>query len=222
MCGRCRRLVLAAASLISLLALSSCANVDAQLSIAASGACSLKLRYAVSKMVVSLDAVSAGRAILPFPLSREAFDRTVRAAPGTELVSYSQAETDRDLVVAAELRFSNPSSLAAFLSSAEQRASYAEAGGQRSFHLLISPGKAAQGATTQGGGTGASGLDPDLGRLVDAAFAPYSVKIAVALPSPAKSVKGGTIGRGGLEVDYSNSVSEIAKNEGPTVLDFSW
>jgi hypothetical protein len=200
------------AALLAVLALSSCADIDARLTVTSTGSCGLKLHYAVSKMVVSLDAVDSGRTILPFPVSKAAFDRAAKAAGGTELLSYSQKETDRDLVVDAELRFASLSSLSRFLSPQAERAAYAEAGGQRSFRVVLAEGKKA------GGGSS----DPDLLRFVDAAFAPYSVAIAIRLPLPVKSTNAGKISRDGLEVDYISPVAAIAKSETPLILDIAW
>jgi hypothetical protein len=200
------------AALLAALVFNSCADIDARLTVASSGSCDLRLRYAVSKMVVSLDAVDSGRAILPFPVSRAAFDRAATDTGGTELLSYAQKETDRDLVVDAELRFASLASLSKFLSPQGARAAYAEAGGQRSFRVVLAEGRA----------PGGSASDPDLVRFVDAAFAPYTVSIAVRLPSPVKSASAGKISRDGLEVDYTSPVSAIAKSETPLILDIGW
>jgi hypothetical protein len=203
---------LLSASLLAALVLSSCADIDARLSVASSGSCGLRLHYAVSKMVVSLDALDSGRDILPFPVSKAAFDRAVKDAGGTELLSYAQKETDRDLVVDAELKFASLSSLAKFLSPGGERAAYAESGGQRSFRVVLAEGKA------PGGGSS----DPDLARFIDAAFAPYSVSISVRLPSPLKSASAGKISRDSLELDYTSPVSAIAKSATPVILEIGW
>lgn len=163
-------------------------------------------------MVVSLDALDSGRAILPFPVSRAAFDRAVKDTGGTELLSYAQKETDRDLVVDAELRFASLSSLSKFLSPEGARAAYAEQGAQRSLRVVLGEGK----------GPGGSAIDPDLARFIDAAFAPYSVSISVRLPSPVKSASKGKISRDGLEVDYASPVSAIAKSATPVILEIGW
>lgn len=199
-------------SILAALLLSSCADVDAKLTVSSSGACSLKLHYAVSKMVVSLDAVNSGRAILPFPVSRESFDRAVKAAGGTELISYAQSETDRDLIVDAELKFSSLSSLSVFLSPQVERTTFTESGGQRNLRINLTAGK--------NDPTGSN--DTDLVRFVDAAFVPYNVSIAVRLSSPVKATSLGKISRDGLEVDYTSPVSAIAKSETPLILDIAW
>jgi hypothetical protein len=206
------RRALSAGAVLAALLLGSCADIDAKLTVSGSGACDLKLHYAVSKMIVSLDAVNSGRAILPFPVSRESFDKAAKAAGGTELVSYAQSETDRDLIVDTELKFSSLSNLSAFLSPQTERATYAETVGKRDFRVILAAGKPPS----------ASGNDPDLVRFVDAAFAPYNVSIAIRVPSPVKSTSAGTISRDGLEVDYASPVSTIAKSETPIILDIAW
>lgn len=203
-----RRGALAAAVLASAVLLASCVGVDAEATVARDGSGRLKLRYAVSKMLVSLGALEANERLLPFPVSREDFERTVRGIPGLGLVSYAQKETEEDLVVDAELSFSTPQALAAFLDPKGERAAYSESGGERRLRLVLAEGQAK--------------LDPDLDKLVRAAFAPYSVSLAVKLPSAAKSAGIGKSARGGLDLSYSSPVVDLVTSGSPVVWEIRW
>lgn len=203
-----RRRALAAAALASAVLLSSCVGVDAEATVSRDGSGRLKLRYAVSKMLASLGALEANERLLPFPVSREDFDRTARGVPGLALVSYAQKETEEDLVVDAELSFSSPAALAAFLDPKGERAVYSESGGEKRLTLVLAGGQAR--------------LDPDVDKLVRAAFAPYSVSLTVKLPSAAKSAGIGKSARGGLDLSYSSPVVDLATSGSPVVWEISW
>ncbi len=196
-----------AAILVSIL-FASCVGVDAEATIARDGSARLKMRYALSKMLVSLGSLEANDRLLPFPVSREDFERTVRGNAGTTLISYAQKETSDDLVVEAELSFATLSALAAFLDPKGERAIYSESGGERRLTLTLAGGGAK--------------LDPELEKIVKAAFAPYTVSLTIKLPQAAKSAGIGLASRGGLELSYSKPVTELATSERPIVWDIRW
>jgi hypothetical protein len=197
-----------AISVLAAVVLSSCVGVDATATLAKDGSGRLTLHYAVSKMVLSLGALDANERLIPFPVSREDIDRTVRGIDGLSLVSYSQKETADDLLIDAELAFTRPAALTAFLDPKGERASYTEADGKHSLRLVLAGGIAA--------------IDPDLSKLMDAAFQPYRVAITLKLPSPVSSPGIGKSSSGGLQVDYSSPVAALAKSREPVIWEVVW
>jgi hypothetical protein len=200
-----------AAALAALLLCVSCVDLRADLQVAADGSARLKLRYAVSKIVVSLEALSAEEPLLPFPLTRQGFETSAAAAPGATLVSYSQVETRDDLVTEAELAFESMPSFVAFLDPTGSRASYAEPGSAKTLSILIWPGSPSK-----------TGLDADLVKFVDAAFAPYAVALTIGLPRKPVAAGIGRLGGDGASVQYGATMAELARSQGPVEWAIRW
>lgn len=199
------------AALACLLFLSACVDVKADLAVDAAGSARLKLHYAVSKMALSLDALRAESPLLPFPLSRTAFDEAMAAIPGSSLLSWAQAETSDDLVTDAELAFPNLAALASFLDPSGTKARYGESGGSKSLSLVLWPGL-----------QGSAVLDPDVAHLVNAAFAPYSVNLSVTLPKAPTQAGIGTAGPETGRLRYTKALSELVAGGAPVVWEIRW
>ena len=206
--GRLHRAPAAALLLCATALLSSCVGIDSTATINRDGSGTIDLRYLVSKMLVSVGSLEANGSLIPFPVSRQDFDATVRGIEGLTLVSYAQKETQEDLVVDARLAFASPRALASFLDPKGQRATYTEDGGRKTLAIVLA--------------SGGPGLDPDVARLVDAAFAPYKVSIVVKLPSPALSTGIGASSAGGTQLAWSSLVPALAKSREKIVWQFSW
>lgn len=244
------RICLAAAFPLLVVLLCSCASVDARLTIAQSGSCSLKLHYAVSEMAMALDATSGGRALLPFPISRDSYESALADLSGARLAAYSSSETDRDYIVDAELSFPDIESLAHFVNSqGPERIAYSTDNSQRTLRVVLSsgadpakpgaagaaaaalPGTAGTAAAQTGTAasapaaptqTAANAIDPDLGRYIDAAFAPYTIAISVSLPSRAASARGAALSDNGREARYSSPVAPVARSIEPVYFELVW
>lgn len=200
------------ASLASLLfaaaLLSSCVGVDATATLAADGAGTLAMRYSVSKMFATLGALEANERFIPFPVSNDDFERTVRGIEGLKLVSHNLKETADDLVADVALSFASPAALCAFLDPKAERAAFSEEGGRRRLRLVLAGG--------------IKTLDPDVEKLVDTAFAPYRIALTLKLPSPALSAGIGKASSGGVQLDYAAPVTALAKSRDPIVWEVTW
>jgi hypothetical protein len=193
------------------LPLFSCLDLDAKVTIGQDGSTRLSMRYAISKMVASLDAVSEDERILPFPATRAALEARLQGIPGASLVSFAQKSTQDDIVTDAELAFPSPAALAAFVDPQGERARYEDSGGSKSLALVLWKG-------TKDG----TALDADLTKLVDASFAPYSVKLAITLPRPASSSNLGSKSQDGRTLSYSSSIPDLVKKATPVAWEFHW
>lgn len=212
--------------------LSSCADVDARLTLSASGVCSLRLHYAVSAMAIALDETSGGRALLPFPVSRSSYSTALQNVPGASLVSYKSSETNRDYIVDAELSFPSMEGLAEFVNSqGTERVQYSAETSGRTLRILLSPGAeparaaggmAAAGAAPDPGAAQNASVDPDLGRCIDAAFGPYTVSIVIDLPARARAVQGGRLSDDGREASCSSPAAALAKSAEPQYFELVW
>jgi hypothetical protein len=190
------------------LLLSSCVGVDATATIKADGSGRLALKYLVSPLFASFGSLEANERLIPFPVSREDFERSVRGLQGIELLSYSQKRSGEDLLVEVELSFSSLPALASFLDPKAERAIYSDEGGRRNMKLILA--------------AGGPPLDPDVAKLVDTAFAPYSLSMELRLPSRALSAGIGAVSGNGAIVSYKSPVASLAKSEKPVVWEIAW
>jgi hypothetical protein len=206
---RKRSSLLASAALaLTAAALSSCVGLDSTIAIAADGSGTIDLRYVVPRMTAAMGALEAGDRLLPLPVSREDFDRAARGVEGLTILAYSQKESADAVAVEARMSFVSPGSLAAFIDPKGARASYAEDGGRRTFRLVLA--------------AGVPDLDPEVAKLVDAAFAPYGIALTVSLPAPAISSGIGAASANGREISYASPAAALAKSKTRIEWDIVW
>ena len=201
-----------AAGFLACLLLSSCVDIVAKARIGPDGSGDLDLSLLVSRMAVPIASLGAERRLLPFPLSKDDFARAVAGSAGLSLSSYSREEGDDSVSIKARIAFATPAALAAFLDPSGKRALYSEAGGRRSLRLVISEG-----------GT----VDPDIAKLVDAAFASYRVSLALLLPverigATLTPAEGGSSSVTGSTAEYSNSTAALMKSAKPIEWEIVW
>jgi hypothetical protein len=201
-----RRSAFVLSSLVLLVLLSSCVDVDATANITASGSGRLAVHYAVSRMVSPVGALEASTRMIPFPVSRGDFESAVAATPGLSLVSYAAEERSDDIAVDVAISFSTPAALASFLDPAGKRAIYSDTDGKRSLRLTIAEGGAE--------------LDPEVVKLVETAFASYTVKLAVVLPS--RVLSAGIGKASGMRAEYASTITALVENAQPVIWEIVW
>ncbi len=206
-CARRLLFLLVASALLS----SSCVEVKADLAVARDGSGKLKLRYAVSKMALSLDALLAENPFLPFPLTRKDWDAAASIAVGTRIDSWSQNEGRDDLITEADISFASMGALAAFIDPKGARASYGLSGSLNSLSFLLWPGL-----------SGKTSLDPDLSKVIKAAFSPYSIDLTIKLPRAAASAGIGSLGKETGTVQFARSLADLAASPLPLVWEIRW
>jgi hypothetical protein len=188
----------------------SCLGIKADLSLAQDGSGTLVLNYRVSKMLSSLDSLGKEQEILPLPLSKAGFEAAAKAAPGIVLESFTGGETRDDVTVDARLSFSSLAALCTFVNGQGERMSFSQA--QEGKRLSISFGPRPP----------QKEIAPELAKLADAAFAPYSIAVTLRLPVPATSQNFGQASETGRRLDYEARVAELVKSPSPPVWDIRW
>jgi hypothetical protein len=204
---------LAAAACLACLLLASCVDAEATARIGPDGSGDLELSLLVSRMVAPIASLGTDRRLLPFPLSKEDFDRAVARDAGLGLASYSREDGDESISIKAKIAFANPTALASFLDPSGKRALYSEEGGRRSLKLVLAEG---------------GSIDPDLARLADVAFSTYRVSLALLLPTERATAAltppegAGSSSVSGTKAEYSNSTAALMKSAEPIEWEIVW
>ena len=111
----------------------SCVGIDSKVTIKEDGSGTLLLSYRVSQLVADLGTTTSEKGIVPLPLAKVDFERSLQATQGkVRLTRFERTENEKDISIRAELSFDSLDALAqvdAFHDaelklSAERRASY--------------------------------------------------------------------------------------------------
>lgn len=210
------RTALAACALVFLGTLQSCIGISSDVNIRAGGGGTIALEYRISKMLESMGKLDGNEKWLPLPVGRTDFERTVSRIPGLSLSSHSMSRTETDVVVKAELSFSDLTALAAFLDSGGRSAQVAAgtvAGSERSITLRLS----------EGGGN----MDADLDTLVRTVFAGYALDLRFTLPGVPTLTAEGPGAPGSASVSqrtarYAVPVYDLLAAPGAVTLRLAW
>ncbi|MDR1931250.1 MAG: thiamine phosphate synthase [Spirochaetales bacterium] len=199
-----RKLLIAAVSFI----LFSCLSVESKMTLAADGSGTLELVYTVSALARDWDAADSGNSPLPLPVGEADFYRSVAAAPGLTLNSYSRTETSESTVIKAVLGFASLEALNGFVAGGQSAFSLRQEGGVNVFEQIITPG------TT-------GGIDEKTKEFVDAFFKPYTLSFSLTTPRPVRrTVPPGTVS--GAQASVSFSLPELIESADSLVWRVEW
>jgi hypothetical protein len=195
---------------LALVVLSSCVGIDSNLSIRANGSGTLSLTYRVSQLIVNLGNPSDGRSVVPLPLSRSDFERSIQTTQGrVRLTRFDRSEDQKDITIRAELAFDSIDALSQMdaFQSAQIRSS--TDGGTRTFSELIA--KAPR-----------EPLTDDSLKMVDAFFGGYNLTFTIEAPQPIKTNNLGTLSADGRVLTYKTTIGDIVRTKNDIVLSLSW
>ena len=202
-----------AAVLLALAALlASCVGVDTKVKIGKSGSGSVSAEYRMSQELVSFGELEANKAMLPVPLTRADVENSLRSAKGLSLESWSSRKDGTDLVVKTVIAFDSMDALMLYLDPNGKLATYSatQEGTSVAFSL----------------GGKLPVLDPDMKELAKEAFAAYTFKFAVELPSapreastdhPAISAR-----KDGNTVIFEGKMQDIVASDVAPSMRLSW
>jgi hypothetical protein len=203
---RGRRFALAAAALALSAALSSCLSLGADAVVSSSGTVALKISCVCARPVEELREAGSLGAYGLFPLTRADLELALSKSPGAEIRSWNRIDDPESLSIAAELAFPSPGSLVSFLDPDGKRASFVQAGTNRTFTFVITEGKRVASA--------------DLSGYLGKTIGDGSLRILVQLPSAPKRVEGFTAERN--LVRFERKSSELYSSDNPVRLVVVW
>lgn len=190
--------------------LASCVGIDSRMTIQDNGAGTLALSYRVSQLVANLGDSGDGRKVIPLPLTRDDFARSLGSSAGhVRLVRFDRSENDKDILINVELAFDSLDALArldAFRGAEIKSGSNA---GGHTFSQLIA--RAPRQPASE-----------DTLRMVDAFFRGYDLKFVVEAPQPITSNSLGTLSDNRRTLTYTTSVLDVVRAKSDLVLSMSW
>ena len=82
----------------------SCVGIESKVTIKEDGSGALLLSYRVSQLVADLGATTSEKGIVPLPLARVDFERSLQAAHGkVRLTRFERTENEKDISIRVEL-----------------------------------------------------------------------------------------------------------------------
>ncbi|HVP19600.1 MAG TPA: hypothetical protein VMU36_11425 [Spirochaetia bacterium] len=190
--------------------LSSCIGIDSRLTIQDNGSGTLTLTYRVSQLVVNLGSPVEAKNVVPLPLSRADFDRSLEAANGkVRLAKFDRSEDAKDVTIRAELAFDSLEALAKLSAFRGADIHAGTDGDNYTFSQLIA--KAPR-----------EPIADDSLRMVDAFFGGYDLTFRVEAPKPVKSNTLGTLSDDKRILTYKTSIKDLVRAKSDVVLSMTW
>jgi hypothetical protein len=188
------------------LALPSCIDLDAKLTLSADSSVRLRAAYSISTLVAPLFSPSLGFFEAKPPQSRKELEDALAKVPGAKLASYAESFDSIRRSYDCSIDFPNPDALCAFLDSILGSASYAVANGRKRLSLEIPcpPGRA----------------DAELQSRLEVLFGEYSIRLEASLPSAVASAPSGKID--GKTAVFEIKVVDLVKSGKNAAWVLSW
>jgi len=196
--------------IVAAVLLSSCVGVGSRLTIHQDGSGTLALTYRVSQLVVNLGNPVDGKGVIPLPLTKADFERSVASSQGmVRLTSFDRSEDQKDVTIRVELAFDSLEALAKLDAFQSAQIRLSSDGGGHSFSQLIA--KAPREPITE-----------DSLRMVDAFFGDYDLAFTIEVPQPVKTNTLGTLSQDRRVLTYKTSVKDLVRTKSDVVLSMSW
>lgn len=190
--------------------LSSCVGIDSHLTIHENGSGTLSLTYRVSQLVVNLGNPVDGKGVVPLPLSKADFERSLVSTQGkVRLTRFDRSENQKDVTIHAELAFDSLNALAQIDAFQSAQIHASSDGATHTFSELIAkaPGEP---------------ITDDTLRMVDAFFGGYDLSFTVDAPQPVKTNSLGTLSNDKRVLTYTTTIGDIVRTKNDIVLSLTW
>ena len=196
--------------IIAAVLLSSCVGIDSRLAIRENGSGTLSLTYQVSQLVVNLGNPVDGKNVVPLPLSRADFERSVASSNGkVRLTRFDRSENQKDVIIRVELAFDSLDAVARLDAFQSAQIRVSNDGSAHTFSQLIAKAPSEP-------------ITADSLRMVDAFFGDYSLSFSIEAPQPITTNSLGTLSSDKRVLTYKTSVGEIVRTKNDIVLSIGW
>jgi hypothetical protein len=192
------------------LLLVSCVGIDSRMTLRDNGSGTLTLTYRVSQLAADLGTSSTGRSVIPLPLSRQDFERSLAPSNGkVRLDSFSRSQNEKDISIKAEISFDSLEALANLDAFKDAQLQSTTDGARRTLRQVIARAPAEP-------------LTDDTLRMIDSLFNGYDIAFTVETPRPIQSSTLGTISADKRSLSYKASVRDVMTTANDLVLDMAW
>jgi hypothetical protein len=190
--------------------LASCVGVDSKLTIRDNGSGILIFSYRVSQLVADLGDSTSGKGVVPLPLSRGDFERSLAGAKGrVRLTRFDRSENEKDIIIRAELAFDSLEALSQVEAFHDADLKTGTEGARHSFSQLIARAPAEP-------------VTEDTFRMLDAFFDGYQLSFAIETPQPMQTTTLGSLSTDRKSLLYSTTIKDILQTKSDIVLKVTW
>ena len=194
----------------------SCVGASSQIKINSDGSGTIRQVYRISHELQSMGKTDGNEGMFPLPVGKEDLERTVERISGLSLVSYTQRQDDKDIIIDAEFAFASPDALAALMEDGDQK-----------FKIDLKNRKITMNFSA-GEDSGAMFKD-----MIIAAFEGYDFSFSLTVPGQVKTAwfdengknvpqYPGTCSVRNNTVEYTVPMGVIVGLEDPLELEISW
>ena len=120
--------------------LSACFGVSMDISLNKNGSGTLSLEYQIARSLDSLRKLDGNERWNTIPIGKADFDRTIDRLEGMKMLSYSQKETENQILVKVKMSFETPDALMSFLNADGRRCSFSGNGDSGTLNVKLSDG----------------------------------------------------------------------------------
>ncbi len=190
--------------------LSSCIGIDSRLTIRDNGSGTLQLTYRISQLVADLGVSSTGKSVIPLPVSKSDFLRSLAASNGkVRLTSFDKSEDEKDITIRAQLEFDSVDALAKVDAFRDADLKWATEGARRTFSQLVARAPREP-------------LSDDSKRMVDALFEGYDLSFVLVTPQPIQDSTLGTLSADKKTLTYTTTIKDVLTATQDLVMNARW
>jgi len=195
---------------LSLALLSSCIGIDSRLTVRDNGSGTLQLTYRISQLVADLGVSSTGKSVIPLPVSRPDFERSLAAANGrVRLTRFDKLEDQKDITIRAELSFDSLEALAKIDAFHDADLKWGSESGRSVFSQVVAR-------------TPKQPLSDDSRRMLETLFDGYDLSFVVVAPQPIQSSTLGTLSDDKRTLTYKTTIKDVMATTQDLVLSARW
>ncbi len=190
--------------------LSSCIGIESRIKINNDGSGQLTLKYRVSRLITHLESTETKGNVVPLPLSREEFERTVNNTDGLELVSYSRKKDEVDIHIEAKINFNSIDALSVMDNRNENSFSLRSEQGNRVVSQIIYAGSHGEAPTR------------DSLEMMETFFSGYNLIFIVETPDEIYKHNLGELSADKRSVTYQISIPELFGDTMKKIFEVAW
>ncbi|HWR11673.1 MAG TPA: hypothetical protein VN445_07620 [Rectinemataceae bacterium] len=198
--------------LAMMILMTSCVGIDTKVKISENGSGKVSAEYKLSEELVSFGELEANKAMLPVPLTRSDVENSLRGVKGLTLDSWSSRKDGADTIIRTVISFDSLDALMRYLDPKGELAKHSQSASGHSIVFTV--------------GERLPTLDADMKQIAQDAFAAYTFRFAVELPSPAKEAASQhpavTVRQQGNTVYFDGQMKDIVASEVPPSMRLSW
>jgi hypothetical protein len=188
----------------------SCVGIDSRMTIKEDGSGTLLLSYRVSQLVADLGTTTSEKGIVPLPLARIDFERSLQATQGKVRVTrFERTENEKDISIRVELSFDSLDALARVDAFHDAELKLSADGTRHTFSQLIAHAPAQP-------------VTEDSLRMIDAFFDGYGLTFVIEAPQPIQEFTLGTLSSDKRVLTYTTSIKDVVRTKSDLVLSAGW